>query len=94
MRIEPPGGRGITFKPTVTLARPNRELRWLGHFVVPGLCDGEHMLRTEPRRGGSWFIQSERFTGALVALVGGTLARTESGFRQMNAALKERAERR
>src|SRR3712207_6134529 len=42
VRIEPPGGRGMTFKPKVLKAEPNRELRWLGHLLVPGLFDGEH----------------------------------------------------
>ncbi len=84
----------MSIKPTVTAATPNRELRWVGHFFVRGLLDGEHLLRVEPRLGGSWFIQNETFKGALVPFVGGTLTRTEKGFRQMNAALKERAERR
>lgn len=45
VRIEPPGGRGMTFRPTVLTAEDNednRELRWLGHLLVPGLFDGEH----------------------------------------------------
>ncbi len=94
VRIEPPDGRGMTFRPTVIEATPNRELRWLGRFLVPGLFDGEHILRVEPRNGGSRFIQSEKFSGLLVPLLGGGLAKTEEGFRRMNAALKERAERR
>jgi hypothetical protein len=94
VRIEPPGGRGMTFKPTVREATPNHELRWLGRVLVPGLFDGEHTLRVEPRNGGSRFIQSEQFKGLLVPLFGGGLDKTEEGFRQMNAALKQRAERR
>jgi hypothetical protein len=95
VRIEPPGGRGMTFKPTVLEATPGRELRWLGRFLVPGLFDGEHRLRVEPRdeEGRSWFIQSEEFRGVLVPLFGGMLGKTEEGFRQMNTALRQRAER-
>jgi hypothetical protein len=48
----------------------------------------------EPRNGGSRFTQSEKFNGLLVPLLGGSLAKTNEGFRRMNAALKERAERR
>jgi hypothetical protein len=94
VRIEPPGGRGMTFKPTVLEAVPNRELRWLGRFLLPGLFDGEHKLRVEPRvgDGGSRFIHSEEFRGILVPVFGGVLGKTEEGFRQMNAALKQRAE--
>ena len=72
---------------------PNRELRWLGRFLIRGLFDGEHTLRVEPRNGGSRFIQSEKFNGLLVPLLGGGLAKTNEGFRRMNVALKERAER-
>jgi hypothetical protein len=93
VRIEPPGGRGMTFKPTILAAKPNRELRWLGRFLVPGLFDGEHRLEVEPRSDqGSRFVQSERFNGLLVPIFGGALDKTEEGFRQMNAALKQRAE--
>lgn len=93
VRIEPPGARGMTFRPTVRVAEPARELRWLGRLFVPGLVDGEHRLALEPLEGGrSRFVQSERFSGLLVGLITGTLAATERGFEQMNQALKTRAE--
>jgi hypothetical protein len=93
VRIEPPGARATTFKPTVRAVETNRELRWLGRLLLPGVVDGEHSLRIEPLDGGrSRFVQSERFTGLLVGLVGGTLAKTEAGFEQMNTALKARVE--
>jgi hypothetical protein len=93
VRIEPPGARGMTFRPTVQAVEPARELRWLGRLVVPGLVDGEHRLALEPLEyGRSKFIQSERFSGLLVGLITRTLAATEQGFKQMNEALKRRAE--
>jgi hypothetical protein len=93
VRIEPPGGRTTTFKPTVRAVEPNRELRWLGRLLVPGIFDGEHSLRIEPLEGGrTRFVQSERFFGILVGLVKGTLKKTDVGFEQMNAALKARVE--
>ena len=93
VRIEPPGGRAMTFKPTVRAAEANRELRWLGRLLLPGIFDGEHSLRIEPLDGGrSRFVQSERFSGLLVGLVKGALAKTEAGFEQMNTALKTRVE--
>ena len=92
VRIEPPGARATTFKPTVRAVEASRELRWLGR-LLPGLFDGEHSLRIEPLDGDrSRFVQSERFSGLLVGLVKGTLAKTEAGFEQMNAALKARVE--
>jgi hypothetical protein len=93
VRIEPPGARATTFKPTVRTVEANRELRWLGRLLVPGIVDGEHSLRIEPLEGGrSRFVQSERFSGVLVGFLKGTLAKTEAGFEQMNAELKARAE--
>jgi hypothetical protein len=94
VRIEPPGGRAMTFKPTVRVVETNRELCLLGRLLLPGIFDGEHSLRIEPLDDGrSRFVQSERFTGLLVGLVKGTLAKTETGFEQMNTALKARVER-
>jgi hypothetical protein len=93
VRIEPPGARGMTFKPTILTAEPQRELRWLGRLFVPGLFDGEHRLAIEPLDDGrSRFVQSERFTGLLVGLFAKTLAATQRGFEQMNLALKRRVE--
>jgi hypothetical protein len=72
---------------------PERELRWLGHFVIPGLVDGEHSRRIESlAEGRSRFIQTERFTGLLVRPLKGTLGKIELGFEQMNASLKARVE--
>ena len=95
VRIEPPGGRAMTFKPTVLAIEPRRELRWLGRLLVPGVFDGEHILHIEPlAEARSRFTQAERFSGILVPLLGGTLDKTELGFEQMNVALKARAESR
>ena len=95
VRIAPPGGRPMSFRPTVLEAAPERELRWLGRVVAPGLFDGEHSFRLEPLDGGrTRFVQSERFTGALVGVFGGSLRKTERGFEQMNEALKARVESR
>lgn len=93
VRIEPPGGRAMTFKPTVLGVETDRELRWLGRLLLPGMFDGEHILHIEPLdEARSRFTQAERFSGILVPLFGGTLDKTELGFEQMNAALKARAE--
>jgi hypothetical protein len=93
VRIQPPGGRAMTFKPTVLSAVPAREVRWLGRLFVPGLFDGEHTFLLEDYGDGrTLFTQSERFTGLLVGAFGGTLAKTEEGFEQMNEALKRRVE--
>ena len=94
VRIEPPDGRGMTFKPTVLNAEPNRELRWLGHLLVPGLFDGEHSLAIQPlEENRVRFVQREAFRGLLVPLFSRSLDNnTRRGFEKMNRALKERAE--
>jgi hypothetical protein len=62
VRIAPPDGKAMTFKPTVLNAEPNRELRWLGRVLFPRIFDGEHMLQIEPLADGRVrFVQAERF---------------------------------
>jgi hypothetical protein len=94
VRIEPPGGRGMTFRPTVLNAEDNRELRWLGHLLVPGLFDGEHSLVIQPLgENRVRFVQREAFRGLLVPLFARSLNNnTQRGFEEMNRALKGRAE--
>ena len=92
--MQPSGGRGMTFRPTVIRAEPNREFRWLGHLGMSGLFDGEHSFTIEPLEGNRVrFVQSERFTGVLVPLMMLMIEKdTKRGFEEMNQALKERAE--
>jgi hypothetical protein len=93
VRLEPPDSRGITLRPKVLRAEPNRQLRWLGHLMVPGLFDGEHSLATESLEVNRVrFVQHEAFKGALVSLLARSLNNTLRGFEEMNGALKERAE--
>lgn len=59
-----PEGKGMTFRPLVLTVEPGRELRWLGHLLIPGLFDGEHIFIIEPLvAGGVRFIQREIITG-------------------------------
>jgi hypothetical protein len=92
--IQPPGGKGMSFRPRVLVADPERELRWLGHLWVPGLFDGEHSFSIEPRgEGRVRFIQRERFGGLLLPLISKMLdGATRQGFEEMNRALKIRCE--
>ena len=93
VRMEPPEGKGMTFRPRVLVAEPNHELRWLGRLLVPGLADGEHVFSLESLGNGrTHLVHREEFRGPLWALLKGTLRRTELGFHAMNAALKKRTE--
>ncbi|MGZ8567129.1 MAG: SRPBCC domain-containing protein, partial [Actinomycetota bacterium] len=61
------GDRTMTLHPTVTVAEPCRELRWVGRLVAPGLFDAEHSFRVEPLgEGRVRFVQTEAFRGLLV----------------------------
>jgi len=93
VRIEPPGRRAVTFEPTVVALAQERELRWRGRLLVPGLLDGEHAFLLEERAGGCRFRQAVRLSGVLVPLLGaGLIEATRRGCEAMDAALKARAE--
>ena len=62
-------GMGMTFKPTVLIVEPSRDLRWIGRLLLPGLFDGEHSFTIEPLEGERVrFVQAEKFSGLLVFL--------------------------
>lgn len=92
LKMQPPGGKTMAFRPTVLRVDPERELRWLGRLFVPGLFDGEHWFRLGVEGEGTRLQQGEQFSGLLPHFLGQTLARTEDGFKALNTALKERAE--
>ncbi|MEU9867154.1 SRPBCC domain-containing protein [Actinomadura sp. NPDC048021] len=86
------GGKGMTFKPTVLVADPGHELRWIGRFGVPGVVDGEHyFLIQETGPGRVKLTQGENFTGFLVPFAGSAID-VQDNFAAMNAALKQRVE--
>lgn len=95
-RLEPPGGRAVTFRPVVTEVEPQRRLEWLGRLGVPGIFDGRHRFELHPSTsGGTTFTQSESISGILVRWLRSSLDKhTVAGFEAMNAALKARAESR
>ncbi len=92
--LQPSGARGMTFRPRILKAEPYCELRWLGHFLIPGLFDGEHIFTIEPLEAGRVrFVQREIFTGLLVPFFMRWLEKdTRRGFEEMSRALKARAE--
>ncbi len=87
-----PGGRSMTFRPTVLAVEDGALVRWRGRPGVPGIFDGEHELRLEATAdGGTRFVQREVFTGLLVPLARRVLDDTALGFADMNAGLRDRA---
>ena len=93
-RLQPPGGRAVTFKPTVTIVEPTTTFEWLGRLGLPGIFDGRHRFDLEPTAdGGTRLTHREFFRGLLVPLFRSSLdTTTKRGFELMNEALKERAE--
>jgi hypothetical protein len=94
VRLTSPDGKGMTFKPRVLAFDEERELRWLGSLLIPGIFDGEHQFLLEAiGEGRTRFTQREEFRGILVlpivSMIGDS---TERGFQAMNAGLKQRAE--
>jgi hypothetical protein len=87
------GGRGTTFRPTVLVATPGEELRWVGRLGPGGLFDGVHsfVLTAQPD-GTTRLTHGERFTGILVALFKGATANSRAGFEAFNEALRRRVE--
>jgi hypothetical protein len=91
VRMQPPGGRATTFRPTVTAVAPSEVFEWLGHLGVPGLFDGRHRFELVPTASGTRLTQRESFTGILVRPLRRSLdTRTRAGFDAMNTALSRR----
>lgn len=94
VKLQPPGGRAMTMKPNIRAVSPQRELRWLGRLIAPGIFDGEHSFRIEPLAPNRVrFVQEEHFTGVLSSVIMRFIGdSTRRGFEAMNQALKLRAE--
>ena len=95
-RMCPPGGKQITFRPTVTEVEPGQTLEWLGRLVLPGVFDGRHRFELQPNDDGTTTVVHEEFlSGLLVRPLKSSLdTQTLAGFEAMNVALKERVEAR
>lgn len=90
VRIAPPGGKPITFRPTVTNVEPRHRLAWLGRLLIPGLFDGAHCFTLQPTDDGrTRLVHSESFRGVLVWFSRGLVENTTAGFEAMNEALRD-----
>ena len=91
IRIVPPGGKPMSFRPTVTDLQPAHRLAWLGHLGFPGLFDGAHTFTLTPiANGRTQLVQTENFSGVLVWISRGLLAKTAAGLEAMHDALSKR----
>jgi hypothetical protein len=92
MTVVPPGRKPMEFKPKVFTMRHGEEILWGGSFLGV-VYRGDHEILLEPQPGGrTRFRQIERFRGPMVLFMNAMIEATESGYHQMNEALKKRVE--
>ena len=93
-KLQAPKASAMTVKPKVLAFDKNKEFRWRGQLLMPGIFTGEHKFEIIDNKNGSCtFIQSEKFTGILVPFFKKMLdSSTTDGFNLMNRALKQRTE--
>ena len=93
LRLEPPGGKAMTFQPVVTEASPGRAFEWLGHLGLPGVFDGRHRFELASTHTGAHLLHTETFRGVLVRpLLRSLDGPTRAGFEAMDRALARRVE--
>ena len=90
VRLSIPGLPTVPIAPEITAVDPERALRWRSRLFG---IEAEHAFLLEPLDdGGTRFVQTERFTGALASpVVGRFERRIRRGFEQMNVGLRRRA---
>lgn len=94
VKIQPPGGSGMTFRPEVLRFDEGKEFRWKGKLFVQGIFDGEHYFILQKKgEKETRLIHGEIFSGFLVGMLSGMLSKTEEGFKLMNEALKTECEK-
>ena len=95
VRLEQPDAMGMTISPKVLAAKDKKEFRWLGHLLIPGLFDGEHIFELSDNNDGTTtFVQREIFRGILVQMFQKMLDNnTLRGFELMNQQLKVESEK-
>lgn len=92
VKIKPPEGSQMIFKPTIVERKENIVLRWKGKLLFSGLFDGTHHFELiDNHNGTTTFMQREEFEGIFVGLF--NPQKTQNGFEAMNKKLKELAER-
>ena len=93
LRMALPGRSPMTITPRLLAVDPDRELRWKGKILVPGLFDGEHAFVLTPLAGGRTRLDHvERFAGILLPIARPFVYdETVQSFHAFNAALAKRA---
>lgn len=92
--LHQPGGKPMTFTPTILQFNKDTELKWLGTLLMPYIFDGEHTFKLQDNGDDTTtLLQYEHFRGILVPMLKNMLDKQSlEGFKQMNEALKKRVE--
>lgn len=86
-------GLPLRFRARVLRCESCREVRWVGKLGSRWLFGGVHSFLLEPRGSGVLLVHREVLSGLLLPVLGWYLAPLmEDGFREMNEALRARAE--
>ncbi len=93
LRMALPGRQPMTIEPRLLVVEPERELRWKGRLLIPGLFDGEHAFVFTPLEDGRTRVDhSERFAGLLLPIAKNMIYdATVESFHALDAALAKRA---
>jgi len=92
IRVAPPGMKPMIFKPEVYEVKAQEKILWGGNFLRI-LYRGDHAFLLEfISEDKTRFRQIEKFNGPMVLFIDSMIKKTESGYHQMNLALKERVE--
>lgn len=95
IKIRPPGKKAQDYSVRILKIEEPKEFRWLGHFHMRGLIDGDHLFEINPvAENKLQLVQRESFSGLLVPLVWTSFLNTHlrRGFEELNQSLKNRAE--
>jgi hypothetical protein len=93
LRMALPGWEPMTLEPRLLVVEPERELRWRGRLMIPGLFDGEHAFLFTPLEGGRTRVDHvEDFAGLLLPIARRLIhEETVASFHALDAALSKRA---
>jgi hypothetical protein len=93
LRMALPGWEPMTIEPRLLVVEPERELRWKGRLLLPGLFDGEHAFLLAPLGDGRTRLDHvEDFAGLLLPIAKRLIhADTVAAFHALDGALAERA---
>jgi len=94
VQIQTVKGKKRRYNPIITKFEINKELRWKGKSLLPGIFDGERIFIIEKSAHNKvLFLHKEIFKGLGVKLIGSKLDEDlRESFMKMNIALKTRAE--